>query len=121
MKRREFMSLLGAGAAWPLAAGAQQPSMPVIGFLSGRSPGEAASAVDAFREGLGEIGYIEGTAALLPFEYAGRNVSYPQRAGVHCGRAAEQCPLCPDTSDFDLLSDSEPGSSTHPPWSSSLS
>ena len=69
MRRREFISLLGTAAAWPLAARAQQPLMPLIGFLSSRSPGESSGIVAAFRQGLRETGFIEGQNLSIAFRW----------------------------------------------------
>ena len=70
MRRREFITLLGGVATWPVAAQAQQPVTPVIGFLSSRSPGESASVVAAFRQGLRETGFIEGQNLGIAFRWA---------------------------------------------------
>lgn len=69
--RRQFMSVIGGAAVtWPLVARAQQPAMPVVGFISGSTAAERVAVLTAFRQGLKEIGYVEGQNVTIEYRYA---------------------------------------------------
>jgi putative ABC transport system substrate-binding protein len=79
--RREFITLLGGAAAWPLTASAQQSAMPVIGWMSGRSPEDSVHLVAAFREGLRQTGFVENESVLIEYRWAlGRYELLPSMA-----------------------------------------
>src|SRR6266542_968392 len=69
IERRKFLATLGSAAAWPLAARAQQPAMPIVGFVDGRSAEASVRQAAAFRKGLNETGYVEGQNLMVEYHW----------------------------------------------------
>jgi putative ABC transport system substrate-binding protein len=70
MKRREFLGLVGGAAAWPLAARAQLPAMPVVGFLSSLTAADRVRILTPFHRGLSDAGYVEGRSVAVEYRFA---------------------------------------------------
>jgi putative tryptophan/tyrosine transport system substrate-binding protein len=88
VKRREFITLVGGAATWPLTAGAQQRSLPVIGLLSSRSPAVDTPLIAVIRQGLNETGLVEGQNVALDYRWA--DGQYDRLAGLAADLARQQ-------------------------------
>jgi putative ABC transport system substrate-binding protein len=91
VRRRELIALLGGAMAWPLAASAQQPAMPVIGFLTARAPGDSPHFMAAFCQGLKDTGFVEGQNVAMEYRFAGnQNDRLPELAADLVHRQSAQ-------------------------------
>ena len=91
MRRREFIAGLGSAAAWPIVARAQQPAMPVVGFLSIAAPGTTLSGSATFRQGLSQMGFVEGRN--VTFEYRNADGVYGRLPGMAADLVRRQVAL----------------------------
>jgi putative ABC transport system substrate-binding protein len=83
MRRREFIATLGAAGGWPLIARAQQPAMPVIGYLNAAAPDGYSDSLSAFRKGFKESGYIEGENVTIEYRWAENNADRLSARAAH--------------------------------------